>query len=99
MSGRSGSHADDCVLVPRPGVLHRRLEDEAVLLDPKSGTYYALNEVGSRVWDLAADHPTLGEVVRVLLAEYEVEAATLRGDLDALLDQLVEEGLLDVERR
>jgi len=88
---------DGARLVRRPGILHRLLEGESVLLDPDSGTYYALNEVASRVWELAADEPTLAEVLRTLLAEYEVAPATLREDLDSLLGRLVEEGLLDVE--
>lgn len=90
-------HSGGARLVRRPGVLHRLLEGESVLLDPASGTYYALNEVGSRVWELAAGEPTLDEVLEALLAEYEVEPARLREDLDSLLDRLVAERLLDVE--
>lgn len=94
---RGGRTSGEARLVRRPGVLHRRLEGESVLLDPDSGTYYALNEVGSRVWELCSAEPTFDQVVETLLAEYEVDPDRLREDLGSLLDRLVEERLLHVE--
>jgi hypothetical protein len=81
----------------RRAVLSTELERESILLDPESGTYYTLNEIGSRVWELAADRPTLDEVHDILLTEYEIDAETLRRDLETLLDRLEAEDLMDVD--
>lgn len=80
-------------------VLSQRLDDEAVLLDASSGRYYRLNEVGMRVWELAAGAPTLGDVHRSLLNEFEVDAELLWRDLARLVEELEAEGLTSVERR
>lgn len=81
----------------RAGILSRAVEEEAILLNPDSGTYYATNEVARRVWELAADAPTLEEIHRVLMAEYDVDAETLRRDLADLVERLRAEELVDVE--
>ena len=77
-------------------VLSRQLDGETVLLDLGGGRYYSLNEVGSAVWDRLAGEPTLGSLVRALLSEFDVEEATLRADLDALLQDLLERGLVEL---
>ena len=48
-------------------VLFRQLDQEAVLLDLKSGTYFGLNEVGARAWELILEHGQLSRVLGVLL--------------------------------
>jgi hypothetical protein len=67
-----------------------------VLLDVDLGTYYGLNEVGTRAWSLLAEGATLGEIEVRLLAEFEVDRATLEADLRVLLRDLAEHGLIDV---
>ncbi|NOT56167.1 MAG: PqqD family protein [Deltaproteobacteria bacterium] len=77
-------------------VVFRDLAGEAVILNLASGTYFGLNEVGTRMWHLLAEHGETEPVLATVLAEYEVEEAPLRQDLDALLHILVEKGLIVV---
>ena len=81
---------------PREGVLAREIGGEMVLLDVEAGTYFGLNEVGTRAWSLLAEGATLGEVVELLLAELEVDRETLETDLRGLVCDLVAQGLIDV---
>jgi hypothetical protein len=75
-------------------VLVRALDGEAVLLDLASGTYFGLNEVGARLWDLLAAGNTVGEARGTLLAEFEVEEQVLRDDVAALIAELERRQLL-----
>ena len=77
-------------------VLSRELDGETVLLDLGGGRYYALNEVGSAVWAQLEQGATVGNLVTALLSEFDVEEATLRADLDALLQDLLERGLVEL---
>jgi hypothetical protein len=79
-------------------VLHQQLEDEIVLLHLETEQYYGLDEVGSRVWQLLREHRTVDPIVAALLDEYEVDEATLRTDVERLLDELADLGLIHVER-
>lgn len=79
-------------------VLHQQLGEETVLLHLGTENYYGLDEVGSRVWQLLREHRTVDPIVAALLVEYEVDETTLRNDLDRLLDELADLGLIHVER-
>lgn len=82
-------------------VVFRDVAGEAVLLNLATGTYFGLDTVGTRMWHLIADHGSTERVVETLLAEYEVEEERLRCDLDNLIRQLLEKGLMttDAENR
>jgi hypothetical protein len=90
---RPGLRADT-ILRPSPDVLFRDLGDEAVLLDLKSGTYFGLNAVGSRIWQLIVAQAPLGTVRDRLLAEYDVQAEQAWEDVEVLAGELVRRGLL-----
>ena len=74
----------DDVLTIAPDVMFRHLNDEAVLLDLKSGTYFGLNDVGARTWQLILEHGRLSRVLEALLEEYAVERDAGERDLMAL---------------
>jgi len=75
-------------------VIFRDLSGEGVLLNLATGTYYGLDEVGTRIWHLIAEHGSKDKVVEALLAEYDISEERLRHDLDQLLRQLAEKGLV-----
>lgn len=76
------------LIVPSPHVLFRELDGESVLLDLETGQYYGLNSVGTRFWQLLPPQNHLSAIVLALLAEYEVDEATLARDLRELAETL-----------
>ena len=86
--------SDDVRLRASDDVAARALDGEAVLLDLASGTYFGLNEVGARVWELVEAGTTLGALRRALLDEFEVEERELTTDLARLLADLEQRGLV-----
>jgi hypothetical protein len=79
-------------------VVFEVLDDEAVLLNLKTGIYYGLNDTGTRIWKLIEEHGDIDTVRRRMLEEFEVSQETLEGDLLALLPELLDRGLLVAER-
>ncbi len=77
-------------------VLVQELQGESVLLNLKSGRYFGLDEVGTRMWAALTSTESLQAAADTLLAEYEVDAERLRADLRALVEKLVEHGLVEV---
>jgi len=88
---------DDARLRPADKVLFRALGGEAVLLDVGAGTYFGLDEVGTRVWRLLAGGASLAAALAALEAEYDVSAERLARDVRALVEELVAARLLVVE--
>lgn len=84
-------------LVISDQVLTQELGGEAVLLDLTSGRYFGLDAVGVRVWQLLATHGALPPVLQAMEEEFDVDETTLRRDLDELLQQLVQAGLVTLQ--
>jgi coenzyme PQQ synthesis protein D (PqqD) len=87
---------DDQRLTIREDVLSRVLDGEAVLLDLASGTYFGLDTIGTEIWELFKQGVTVAEVRAAIVARYEVDDATVRHDLEELVDEMVKRGLIDV---
>jgi hypothetical protein len=69
----------------------------AAILDPESGRFYSLNEVGARVWSLLSVGTTFGRIVAQLQSEYDVTSETVAVDVERLLQQFARAGLLGTE--
>ena len=79
-----------------PDVMLRIIGDEAVILNLKSELYLGLNPVGTRMWTVLQDAPSIQAAYESLLDEFEVEPERLRQDIDQLLDQMLEQGLIEL---
>ena len=77
-------------------VIFNNLQGEVVLLSLKTGIYFGLDPVGTRIWQLIQDHGVLRPVRDAMLAEYEVSAERLWEDLRDLVTRLADNGLVEV---
>lgn len=74
----------------------QELAGEVVLVNLENESYYSLNTVGSRLWQLLTEHGDVETATQQLLKTYAIDEATLRIDVEALVDELVQEGLLAI---
>ncbi len=84
-------------LYPLAHVLSARAADTTVLLDPQRSTYFTLNEVGGRVWELIGAGAAVPQVIEWLLDEYDVPREQVEKDVTATLRQLFKNRLLTSE--
>ncbi len=77
-------------------VMARQVGDETVILDLGSGTYFGLDPVGARVWQLIGEGRTLGDICAALLDEYDVARAQLERDVLDLAEKLLEQKLISI---
>lgn len=75
-------------------VIFRPVGDEMVLLDSRSGTYYGLDPIGLRVWQLIAAGTPMGILVETMLGEFDVTREALEADIEALIADLERRGLV-----
>ncbi|TKB91095.1 MAG: PqqD family protein [Nitrospira sp.] len=90
---------DRTILRPSPDVQGTSLEGETVLLDLSTGRYYTLNQLGSVIWEHCTGHGTISEIHAVLCDRFDVAPERALDDLVALVNHLIQEGLLQQERR
>jgi hypothetical protein len=80
---------------PHPAVIAKPVTEGTVLLHTESEIYFGLNRVGAQIWELLSDSPDLDAIVQSLSSDYpDVDGQVLRNDVEALVDQLKENGLL-----
>jgi hypothetical protein len=77
-------------------VLISDLQGESVILNVNSQRYYGLDKVGTKFLTLLSNSETIQQAFETLLAQYDVEADQLRGDLTELLAHLKEQGLVEI---
>lgn len=65
-----------------------RAGDEVMMMNAAQGSYIGLNAVGARIWDLLDSEPDADAICARLLAEFEVEEADCRAEVDAFLAEL-----------
>ena len=75
-------------------VLVRTFENESVLLNLDSESYHGLDDVGTRMWQALTSSENIEVAYQKLLADYEVDPALLRQDLDDFVAKMVQRGLL-----
>ena len=75
-------------------VMAREVGTETVILELANGTYYGLDPVGARIWQLMTEGQTLTQVCEVMLVEYEVTREDIERDVLSLTQTLLERQLV-----
>ena len=83
-------------VVAAPEVMFQTVGEESVLLNLKTSLYLGLDPVGTRMWTVLQSSPSIQAAHASLLDEFEVEPERLRQDMDTLLDQMLEQGLIEL---
>jgi len=81
-------------LEPHPDVLTRSVGDDLVLVQLDRSEIFSLNPTGARLWRLLMDGESVSDAVSLLLSEYDVDETALRAEVEALVSNLANEGLL-----
>jgi hypothetical protein len=75
-------------------VVSSRLGDAGVLVHLRTNRIFEVNATGLRIWELAGEGRTLGEIEQALRGEFEVQPERLRRELLELVGELSREGLV-----
>jgi hypothetical protein len=74
-----------------PRIVHETIDDETMVIDFDSGTYYSARQVANRIWLWLAAGFNLTQIIAGIAAEYQLEpeqvADTVAGFIADLVDQ------------
>ncbi len=85
------------LIVATPNAVSCELAGEAVILDASSGQYFALDAIGSRIWEWLQKPCTPASLCERLMEEYDVEPERCEADVATLINQMAEHGLVRFE--
>jgi hypothetical protein len=72
------------------------LGGEGVILGLTRGVYYGLGTVGTTIWGLLRTPRQVGDIRDAITSAFDVEVEQCEHDLVAFLNELADEGLIDV---
>jgi len=81
-----GPHADR--------LLEERVDDEVVVYNRDTDSYYTLNATATAVWDLSTGEHTLDGIVAILAEDFATAPDEIRQDVKNIVDEFNESGLL-----
>ncbi len=77
--------------------LAAKVGDELVMMSAAKGNYIGLSEVGARIWELIETPRSVDSLCDALVAEYDVDPATCRAEVDAFLATLAEHNAIRID--
>ena len=81
-----------------PDVKIRQVGDESVILDLKTERYLGLDDVATRMWQTLMRTESVEEAYQELKSVYRVDPDLLRQDLEHLIDELVQHGIIELRK-
>lgn len=72
------------------------LSGEKVMVDFEQGKYFMIKGVGNDIWDMLADGITVEQIIKNLLAEYEVTEEVCEIEVLKFLNSLEDIGIIGV---
>lgn len=83
-------------LRPAAGVYARPFGDELVLLEFGRGEYFALDEIGARIWHMLEAGTDLAAIATQIATDYDVGAEQALTDILALVRDMHARALVDM---
>ena len=77
-----------------PGVPHQKMDEETIVVDPRTREVHLFNETAARIWELLASPQTIEDLTASLADEYDASADELRAAVEETLNALRDKGLL-----
>lgn len=78
-------------------VMTRVVGSETVVLDLESGTYFGLDPIGTRIWQLLEERKSLAGISDVMIEDFEVSKDDLERDALAFAQELLGKNLISLE--
>jgi Coenzyme PQQ synthesis protein D (PqqD) len=80
--------------VNAPRVMHETIDDEVIVIDLTTGSYYSLRAAGAEIWHAVERGLAEDEIADALGVRYDGEPTEIGAAVSRLLQELTDEGLI-----
>lgn len=77
-----------------PQVIHEFFEDEAVVINLETGSYFSADKTASDILNLIGHGTTINEIVTALASMYEGQREQIESAVELFIAQLIQESLI-----
>ena len=89
--------AAELIVVNTKKIVHETIDDEVIVIDLETGLYYSLVDAGVDAWDMITRRVSRERLVNDLARLYNADRAAVEGPVNALLDDMLTEGIIVIE--
>jgi hypothetical protein len=72
------------------------IDGEAIIINLATGAYYSMQGIGGEIWSMISARRSVGSMLDEIVTAYEVQSDDARRDLHDVLQQLLDEGLVQI---
>jgi len=84
----------DTTIKQNPELITSEVDGERVMMDMKTGEYFGLDSIGTRIWDLIESPTKIAEIVEILINEFDVSKEQCELDTIDFIRELVDKNLV-----
>ncbi len=78
-----------------PKVVHEAFDDnEVVIINLDTGSYYSLDKVGAEIWSLIESGASITEIIEGMSCRYEAGSLNIEGAVNLFIEELRQEDLI-----
>ena len=87
----------DSIVVAAKDQISTQVDDEAALLNLKTGVYFGLDPMGAYIWQMLREPMSVQKLTARLQEDYSnIDAEIVANDLRVFLEQMLEAGLVEL---
>src|SRR2546423_973963 len=86
--------ADSRFRTNSPPVIQETVDDETIIVNLVTGSYYSMNHVGSHIWGAIEGGAPVCDVVAGVVEGFDADPAAAEPEVHRLIDELVREELI-----
>jgi hypothetical protein len=70
------------------------IDGEAIIINLVTGAYYSMQGIGGEIWSMVTQQRSVASMLEHIVSSYDVSREQASADLEAVLGQLLSEGLI-----
>ena len=86
----------DTIIKRNPDMVSSDMDGEKVMMSIENGEYYALDPVGSEIWDNIEDEIKIDDLIKKLISQFDVSEETCEKDTMEFLNELLGKKLITI---
>jgi len=79
-----------------PAAAYEVVDEAAIIINTRTGSYYSLNDTGARFWQLLDGRRTIADCARLIAGEYDAPADEIEADMMELALEFKMEELIEI---
>jgi len=86
--------SDAAFEVNEPMVISETIDDETIIINLATGSYFSLKHSGATIWAVIRQGGTLSDIAATVRARFEVDGHDIEHEISALVEKLLAEDLI-----